>query len=255
MKPIYSLCALATFTACTFAQQAMVPARILSLQTETAHVQGIDTDGTHLWVTSVDRATRKGFLQQFAVTDGKLQRTIEVQDGDRYHPGGFAADADSLWIPVAEYRASSSAIIERRNKRTLALEFQFSVPDHIGCLAVTPEFLIGGNWDSREFYFWDHQGKLQHKVPNTSGNSYQDLKLSDGKLVASGLLPGRQSAIDWLDPTTLTLLRRIRMGQTDRKQPLTREGMTIFEKQFWLLPEDGNSRLFQFDLPPTANHP
>jgi hypothetical protein len=30
---------------------------------------------------------------------------------------------------------------------------------------------------------------------------------------------------------------------------LTREGMTIFENHLWLLPEDGDSRLFIFDLP------
>ena len=231
----------------------MVPTRVLSLQANTAHVQGIDTDGAHLWVTSVDRATRKGFLQEFAVANGKLERTIELQDVDRYHPGGIAADADSLWIPVAEYRASSSAIIQRRNKHTLALEFQFAAPDHIGCLAVTPDLLIGGNWDGRDFYLWDHQGNLKRKVSSTTGNSYQDLKFRDGKLVASGLLPDRKSAIDWLDATTFTLLHRLPLGQTDRNQPLTREGMTLFEKQIWLLPEDGNSRLFVFDIPPVGS--
>jgi hypothetical protein len=223
--------------------------RVLALQTKTAHVQGIDTDGVHLWVTSVERAARKGYLQEFAVADGRLERTIEVQDGDRFHPGGIATDKDSIWLPVAEYRAKSSAVIQRRSKRTLAVEFQFPVPDHIGCIAVTPDFLIGGNWDSREFYIWDHQGKLLRKVASTTGNGYQDLKFHSGQLVASGLLPGGRAAIDLLDGLSMSLVHRLPMASTDRGQPLTREGMTVFEDRLWLLPEDGDSRLFVFELP------
>ena len=123
------------------------------------------------------------------------------------------------------------------------------MPDHIGCVAVTPEFLIGGNWDSRDFYVWDRQGKLLRKVPGTTGNGYQDLKFHDGRLVASGLLLGNKAALDWLDFPSLHLIRRFPLGDTDRGQPLTREGMTIFGDQLWLLPEDGDSRLFVFELP------
>ena len=54
---------------------AQTPVRVLPLQSRTAHVQGIDTDGVHLWVTSVDRAARKGYLQEFAVADGRLERS------------------------------------------------------------------------------------------------------------------------------------------------------------------------------------
>ena len=146
-------------------------------------------------------------------------------------------------ISRKEHRGDS-----RRSKRTLAIESEFTVPDHIGCVAVTPDFLIGGNWDSRDFYVWDHQGKLIRKVPNTSDNSYQDLKFRDGQLVASGLLAGRRGAVDWLD-LSMKLIRRLPLGNTDRSQPLTREGMTLFEKHLWLLPEDGDSRLFMFELP------
>ena len=171
----------------------MAPVSVLPLQAKTAHVQGIDTDGNHLWVTSVDRASRKGFLQEFAVSDGRLERSVEIQDGHRFHPGGIAADVDSIWIPVAEYRAKSTAVIQRRNKRTLALESQYAVDDHIGCIAVTPKFLIGGNWDSRDFYFWEHQGKLIRKVSSTTGNAYQDIKFRDGHVVGSGTLVGGPS--------------------------------------------------------------
>src|SRR6185436_8978835 len=125
-----------------------------------------------------------------------------------------------------------TAVIQRRNKRTLALEFQYTVDDHIGCIAATPEFLIGGNWDSRDFYFWDHQGKLIRKVSSATGNAYQDMKFRDGQLVASGLLAAGGAAIDWLDPS-MSLDHRLRLGTTDRSQPLTREGMTLFKNRLW----------------------
>ena len=96
--------------------------RELALRTKTAHVQGIDTDGVHLWVTSVERATRKGFLQEFAVADGSLLRTIELQDGDRYHPGGIAAGRrfhldSGRRIPQREQRRDSAAQQEHAGAR------------------------------------------------------------------------------------------------------------------------------------------
>ena len=110
-------------------------------------------------------------------------------------------------------------MIERRNKGTLEVEFRFTVSDHIGCVALTPEFVIGGNWDSRLFYVWDHQGRLIRKVPNKTPNAYQDIKYLSNRLVASGLLPGRVGAIDWLDPADFKLLQRVNAGQTDRASP------------------------------------
>lgn len=222
---------------------------IVALESKTHHVQGIDTDGDRIWVTAVDRPTAKGFLYEFSLRDGKLLRSLEVQQGDRYHPGGIAADETSLWIPIAEYKASSSATIQRRNKKTLEVELEFSVPDHIGCVAVTPEFIIGGNWDSRDFYFWDHQGKLIRKVTSSTSNSYQDIKVREGRIVASGTIPGASGAVDWLDLATTKLQRRMLVGGTDRGVSLAREGMTIFDGQVMFLPEDDDSRVFVLPLP------
>jgi hypothetical protein len=212
------------------------------------HVQGIDLDENALWVTSVDSATRKGYLHEFALPSGELTRSIEIQDGSRFHPGGLAADEKSLWIPVAEYKRNSSAVIQRRSRKTLELESQFEVPDHIGCIAVRENELVGGNWDSRVLYVWDLSGNLKQKIPNTTGNAFQDLKFDDGKLVGSGLLPGRAGAIDWLDFPSLRVIRRISAGKTDRGEPFTREGMAVRNGRLYLLPEDGPSRLFVFKL-------
>ena len=223
--------------------------QVLALEGITRHVQGIDTDGDRLWVTAVDRPTAKGFLYEYSLRDGRRLRSIEVQQGDRYHPGGIAADETSIWIPIAEYKASSSATIQRRNKKTLEVEFEFSVPDHIGCVAITPEFIIGGNWDSRDFYVWDHQGKLIRRVASMTGNSYQDIKVRGGKIAASGTIPGASGAVDWLDLATANLQGRTFVGSTSRGVSLAREGMTIFEGQVLFLPEDDDSRLFFVPLP------
>src|SRR5215475_6744831 len=105
--------------------------RTLPLRGKTYHVQGVDTDSRHIWVTSCDRDGRKAWLHQFSLTSGALERAVELTDGERYHPGGIDTDATSIWVPVAEYRPNSTAVIEQLNKRTLEVEFRFAVPDHI----------------------------------------------------------------------------------------------------------------------------
>jgi len=222
--------------------------RVLELKAATQHVQGIDFNDRLLWLTSVDKTSRKGWLREFSLATGELMRQIEIDDGIRFHPGGISADGESLWIPVAEYRPTSSSVIQKRNKRTLKLEFQFEVPDHIGCIAVAPEFLIGGNWDSKEFYFWDRRGRLIRKVASPTDNGYQDMKFDAGQIIASGILPDKTGGIDWLDFPSLRLAKRVKAGNNDRGVLYTREGMAIRGNQLLLLPEDGASRLFVFDL-------
>lgn len=222
--------------------------RVLELRSPTDHVQGIDFDNRRLWLTSVNTQKRTGTLQEFSMDTGERLRGVELQLGERFHPGGITVDHGSIWLPVAEYHRESSAVIQKRSTRTLEVEFQFEVPDHIGCVAATPDGLIGGNWDSREFYIWDRRGRLLRKIPNPAGNSYQDLKFTGGRLVGSGLLPDRTGAIDWLKYPSLQLVRRITAGKTDRGVTYTNEGMAIHGRRLLLLPEDSASRLFEFDL-------
>jgi hypothetical protein len=74
------------------------------------------------------------------------------------------------------------------------------------------------------------------------------MKTESGYLVGGGLRPG-EGSIDWLDPMDLRLLRRSRVGKTDRGVMMTHEGMAIAGDRLYLLPEDGPSRLFVFPLP------
>lgn len=64
----------------------------IELEGDTYHVQGVDFNNQSLWVTSVDTTASKGRLHEFSLATGKMERTEEIQDGVRFHPGGIASD-------------------------------------------------------------------------------------------------------------------------------------------------------------------
>ena len=181
MRPLPA--AIVVFAMTAAPQSDLTLVRTISLQSDTHHVQGIDFDERRVWVTSVDKAGHKGYLQEFSISSGEHLRTVDVTRGDQYHPGGMSLSGDSLWMPVAEYRRESSAVVQKRSTRTLELHYEFAVADHIGCVAVGPDFLIGANWDIRDFYIWDQAGRLIRKAANPAANAYQDMKFVDGRLV------------------------------------------------------------------------
>ena len=224
--------------------------RIVPLQATLDHVQGIDVEGGTLWVSSVERKSHRGFLHRFDLETGKLLAEVEVQDGDRYHPGGITLDGDSIWVPVAEYRRLSTTVMQRRDKRTLELLSSFPVADHIGSVAAAPDVLYGGNWDSLQIYTWTREGRQLAKRDNLEGTAYQDMKFVDGKIAGGGVRTKDEGSVDWLDPAALTLTRRILFGRTERGPLYTQEGMTLRGGLLYLLPEDGPSRLFVYRLPP-----
>ena len=220
---------------------------VIRLAAPLEHVQGIDVEGDSLWVSSVDRDAKRGYVHLFDLLSGKLRAQASVGRGARFHPGGISLDGDSLWVPVAEYQRDSSSLVQRRHKRTLELQSEFLVEDHIGCVAAGAT-LIGGNWDSRILYEWTRAGRELRQRPNPTRNAYQDLKRVGDRWVASGKLSKDEGAIDWLDDS-LVLVKRLATGKTDRGVLFTNEGMAIRDGTLYLLPEDGPSRLFVFKLP------
>jgi hypothetical protein len=216
----------------------------LTIPANLHHVQGIDVEGDTLWVSSVDKETKKGHLYKLHRQTGHILAQVEVQDGEKFHPGGLTLDGDDLWLPVAEYRRSSTAQIQRRDKRTLRLISKFEVNDHIGCIAASRNRLYGGNWDTREIYEWTKSGKLLDKRNNNTGTRYQDMKFVKDQLIAAGLRSKGKGAIDWLDPKSLQPVRREELETTDRGIVYTNEGMTLRDNKIYLLPEDAPSRLF-----------
>lgn len=213
------------------------------------HVQGVDLDQDHVWVTSVDTPNKKGYLHQFNRATGKLERQVEVTDGPRYHPGGFSLDGDSIWIPVAEYTPHSTAVLEELDKHTLALKRKIAMADHAGCVAVTPDSLIAGNWSSQQLYVFDRTGKQIRVIDRVDkSNQYQDIKFVDGMLVASGTFDRTSGAIDWFEWPSMKLVRHLRAGAIPNGRPYTAEAMALKGNDLYLVPEDGPSRLFHFVL-------
>ena len=212
------------------------------------HVQGLDLDETHFWVTSVDPIGHRGYLHQFNRATGKLERQVDVTDGPRFHPGGLSLHGDSLWVPVADYKPHSTAVLEEIDRHTLALKRKIDVADHIGCVTLNNDSIIAGNWGSRQLYVLDFQGKQLRVMDNPEKNQYQDMKFVDGMLVASGSFNHSSGAIDWFEWPSMHLVRRLRSGTTDRGVLYTAEAMAIQGRDLYFLPEDGPSRIFHFVL-------
>jgi len=212
------------------------------------HVQGIALDREHIWVTSVDAEKKRGYVHQFNRATYKFERQVDVTDGVLFHPGGLSVSGDSIWVPVAEYRPNSSAVLLELDKHTLKMKRKISVADHLGCVAVTPDGLVAGNWSSRKFYVFDREGKQTKVIENASPNQYQDIKFVDGMLVGSGNLTKTTGAIDWYAWPSMKLVRSVQSGVTDKGRLYTAEAMALEGKDLYLLPEDGPSRLFHFVL-------
>lgn len=229
----------------------------LQLQGELFHVQGVDLDAAHIWVTSVDKEHKRGYLHEFDRATGRFIARLELTDGERYHPGGFSISGGSIWVPVAEYRANSSAVLEEIDVATLQVRRKIYVADHLGCAAVSGNHLVAGNWDSKQLYIFDLRGTAPVRVvPNPTDTSYQDMKFIGGQLVAGGVSGWESGSIDWIDFPSMELTQSLRTGVTGRMslfgkaRPWSGEGMTLQGRDLYLLPEDGPSHLFHFQLEP-----
>ena len=160
-------------------------ARKIRLDFPTYHPQGFARVGDRLFLSSVeileapvrypqpvngyDRTPGRGRGHLFVLNlDGELQRDIVLGEGDKYHPGGIDAAAGSLWVPVAEYRPNSRAVVYRIDLRTLAVRAAFRVEDHIGGVVVDPvrQRIDGVSWGSRTLYSWTADGRQLARRPN-----------------------------------------------------------------------------------------
>ena len=180
----------------------------LKLNFPTYHPEGLAITPDHLFLSSTqvteptqkypspvggyDRSPGKGIGHLFVMDrQGHLQKDITFVVGDMYHPGGIAYDGTNVWVPVAQYRPNSSAIIYRVNAKTLAVTKQFEVKDHIGGIVLdqTSGHLVGNTWGSRRFYDWTLQGKQVHTWDNPSFfTDYQDCQyVPSAKMICGGI--------------------------------------------------------------------
>ncbi|TDT78717.1 hypothetical protein DFO47_106110 [Arthrobacter sp. AG258] len=180
----------------------------LKLNFPTYHTEGIAYSQDHIFLSAVqileptvkypapqdgyDRTPGKGIGHLFVMDKaGNLQKDIILGEGDMYHPGGIDFDGTNVWVPVAQYRPDSSAIIYRVDAETLDVHKQFEVKDHFGGIVLDKQtgHLLGNTWGSRRFAEWDLQGKELSTWENPNYFiDYQDCQyVPNAKMLCAGV--------------------------------------------------------------------
>lgn len=180
----------------------------LHLDFPTYHPEGLALTKDHIFLSSVeiteptqkypspvggyDRTAGKGVGHLFVMDrQGHLQKDIVLGEGDMYHPGGISFDGTDIWVPVAQYRPDSSAIVYRVDATSLQVTKQFEAPDHIGGIVLdeTTGHLVGNNWGSRRFYEWTPKGRRVDAWDNASHFvDYQDCQyVASAKMLCGGV--------------------------------------------------------------------
>ena len=255
-----------------------------------AHTQGLEVAGGRFYVTArrEDVRPRRALLLR-AAEQATRWEAWDITPTDREgaataldHPGGMQSDGTRLWVPVAESRRNSRAMIlvflvaELEEGRRPKPVLEFPVSDHIGALAVSEEagLVLGANWDTEKIYVWDLKGHLQRTLTGTemgarglgvvagpgghAGVAVQDWKIVGDRVYASGLFraplsPPASPASRlceferFLEPDC-----RRQIATLPRKDgvELGREAMAVSGGSIYLLPEDlgATNRLFRLAL-------
>jgi Family of unknown function (DUF6454) len=262
------------------------------VQFPTHHPQGMVKIGEKIYFSTVeileptqrysepraglDRSAGKGVGHLFEMDlKGTLLRQIQLGEGDAYHPGGIDFDGTHIWVPVAEYRPNSSAILYRVDPTTMNATKVLTFADHVGGIVhdTVAHTLHGVSWGSRRFYRWTLDRSL--RVTNAAAKpealrklnpsfyiDYQDCHHVGGnRMLCSGLNNYRMKPDG--PPFPLGGLELVDL-KTDR--PLhqipvalwTDTGVVMTQNPFWIetsaaglrlyfMPEDDKSRLFVYD--------
>ncbi len=204
---------------------AWKPVASVRMAFKTYHPQGMVKIGDRLIVSSVeirvptkrlpqsidgyDRNTGEGVGHLFKIDlAGNLIADLTLGEGTIYHPGGIDYDGTHVWVPVAEYRPNSRAIIYRVDPETMKATEMFRFADHIGAIVHNTDdhTLHGVSWGSRRFYRWtlDNAGKVTNSATspeklrtlNTSHYvDYQDCKYAGGRrMLCTGVTEMRRTA-------------------------------------------------------------
>ena len=259
---------------------------------DTQHPQGMVKIGDDFYVSSVeikkpttrypqltdgyDRDTGEGagHLFKFDKT-GKLLADLPLGEGSVFHPGGIDYDGRYIWVPVAEYRPNSRAIVYRVDPATMKATEVFRYGDHIGGIVhnIDDNTLHGVSWGSRRFYRFtlDDQGRVtnanvaaeQLRKPNRSGYiDYQDCKyLGRREMLCSGLNNYQMKKDAPLFPLGGFEIVDLRSDQAINQMPIelwTESGLPMTYNPMWIeatatglrayfMPEDNKSTLYIYE--------
>ncbi|MBI3425832.1 MAG: hypothetical protein HY011_23130 [Acidobacteria bacterium] len=261
----------------------------LPINFNTHHPQGLVKIGDVFYVSSVevtqptkrfarpqngfDRDTGAGVGHLFKFDrQGELLADLTLGEGTIYHPGGIDYDGKFIWVPVAEYRPNSRAIVYRVDPTTLKATEDLRFADHLGGLVHNTDThsLHAVTWGSRFFYRWtlDAQSRVTNSAAQRHLNpsfyiDYQDCKyLGRSEMLCGGLSSYQRSpdglrfslgGLELIDLTTQRALHQLPL------ELWTESGLPMTQNPFWLepaarglrayfLPEDQNSTLYVFEV-------
>ena len=258
----------------------------VALKFNAHHPQGMTRIGDSFYLTAVETTVRPervstpgsvydrtagagtGHLFKFDL-QGNLQAAITLGEGSIYHPGGMDYDGKHLWIPVAEYRPDSHAIVYRVEPASLAVDEVFRFDDHLGGLLRNPEdgTVYGLSWGSRKLYRWSEVNgsydptRTESKIKLGSDVDYQDCQLLSARaMLCSGMgsLPIDNThvltigGLELVDLDSLEVTHKIRVtGTAPGGELLTRNPFwfELNENQrgaFYFVPEDEQATLYHY---------
>lgn len=265
----------------------------IPLRFRTFHPQGMVRIGDEFFVSSVEIRTVPKKLAQprdghpydagvgighlFKVgADGALLADLTLGEGSIYHPGGIDGDGRSIWVPVAEYRPDSRAIVYRVDPRTMTAVAALRVADHVGGVALDEagHRLIGLTWGSRRLLTWPIASDGSVGPPAASSANpesyvdYQDCHGAGGRLmvctgvaeyqVAADAPPFPLGGLDLVDLATgrpawqTPIALWAPSGRAMTQNPFWIEA-TATGLRAWFLPDDDTSTLFVYDtVTPTS---
>jgi hypothetical protein len=258
----------------------------------THHPQGMVKIGDALYVSSVeiikpttrypelrdgyDRDTGEGAGHLFKIDlKGNLLGDLKLGEGSIYHPGGMDYDGRHIWVPAAEYRPNSRAIVYRVDPQKMTAAEVFRVNDHIGGIVHNTDdrTLHGVSWGSRRLYKWTlgRDGNVTNagtppeklRVANRSHYiDYQDCHYVGGRrMLCSGLNNYRMKADGPVFPLGGLELVDLKSDQPLFQVPVelwSPSGKPMTQNPFWVeasdkglrayfIPDDDNSTLFVFE--------
>lgn len=266
------------------------PAGVVELPFYTYHVQGLAVTDDYYFLSAVDEANEKGWLWKINRATLEVAEEIDLSTTKEgvpiIHPGGINYDGKFLWVPVAGYTREGPSIIYKINPDTMEILNTFTFDDHIGGIASNgTDRLYLANWDTVHLYVCDMEGNTIKTFVNPClvqkmgyCCAYQDLDYdaANGLLIGSGdtrkpyaepeaylfdypYFHGYSDEfgmVDWIDPETGKVVKRLEIGFTGcgcSRTRLGREGFAYYKGKMYFAPEDGCTRIYMFNLiPPTA---
>jgi hypothetical protein len=268
------------------------PVAAIPINFKTHHPQGMVKVGDTFFVSSVeitvptkrfpepkdgyDRDTGQGTGHLFKIdAKGNLLGSVKLGEGAMYHPGGIDYDGRHIWVPVAEYRPNSRAVIYRVEPQAMTATEVFRFGDHIGGIVhnTDDKTLHGVSWGSRRFYKWTlgADGKVTNaetppetlRVPNRAHYiDYQDCHyLGSRRMLCSGLNNYRLVADGPVFPLGGLEIVDLRTDQAVFQVPVelwSPSGKPMTQNPFWMeatesglrayfIPDDDNSTLFVYE--------